>query len=87
MSQRGIMSEEITAQFLDKMEEILRKVSSLGAKLESLTEELARHQEELATLSERVSNIRLERAAERGYVAGALAVGGLVGGLAVKILL
>jgi hypothetical protein len=81
------MSEEITSQILDKMEEILLRVSALDVKVENFTEGFARHQHELAALSECVSTIKLERAAERGYVAGALAVGGIVGGVVAKILL
>jgi chromosome segregation ATPase len=80
------MSEEITAQILDKMEEILRRLSALDVHMENLTEDFAKHQSELAALAASVSKIKLERAAERGYVAGALAVGGIIGGIAVKVL-
>jgi hypothetical protein len=69
------------------MDEVLREVSAFGAKLENMSDNLARHQSELSALSECVSEIKLARAAERGYIAGALAVGGLIGGIAVKVLL
>jgi hypothetical protein len=80
------MGEEITSQLLSKMEEILRRVSALDVKVEALTADFAKHQEELAALSECVATIKLERALERGYVAGALAAGGGIGGIGAKVL-
>jgi hypothetical protein len=81
------MGDDVTGKLLGMMEEALRGLATVGANIESLTENLARHQEELAALAECVSTIKLERAAERGYVAGALAAGGVIGGLAVKLLM
>jgi nitrate/nitrite-specific signal transduction histidine kinase len=80
------VSEEISVQILNKMGEILRGVSALDVKVERLTHDLAAHQQELAALSECVAVIKLERASERGYVAGALAVGGIAGGVLAKVL-
>jgi hypothetical protein len=61
-------------------------VSVIIAKLDHISEELARHQEAIASLTESVMSIKLERAKERGYFLGALAVGSLAGGLIEKIL-
>ncbi|MDR1481511.1 MAG: hypothetical protein LBI74_02680, partial [Synergistaceae bacterium] len=60
--------------------------SQLQSRLEHFTEEMARHQEEIASLSESVTSIRLERAKERGYLLGALAVGSIIGWLAEKFI-
>ena len=73
------MSEEVVTVLLSKMEAISQQLSSIK-------EELARHQEALATLTESVMSIKLERAKERGYFLGALAVGSLVGGFVEKYL-
>jgi hypothetical protein len=73
------MGEETISTLLGKMDVI-------SAQLEHLEEGLARHQEALAALSESVMSIKLERARERGYFMGAMAVGSLAGGLMVKLL-
>ena len=73
------MSEETVAALLGKMD-------AISGQLSGLKEELARHQEAIAGLTESVMSIKLERAKERGYFLGALAVGSLAGGLIEKIL-
>jgi hypothetical protein len=73
------MGEETVAVLLSKME-------AISQQLALLTSELARHQEAITSLTESVMGIKLERARERGYVLGALAVGSLAGGLIEKFL-
>jgi hypothetical protein len=73
------MGEETVAVLLSKME-------AISQQLAFLTAELARHQEAITSLTESVMGIKLERAKERGYVLGALAVGSLAGGLIEKFL-
>jgi hypothetical protein len=58
----------------------------ISNQLTGLTSELSRHQEAIANLTENVMSIRLERAKERGYILGALAVGSLAGALVGKML-
>jgi hypothetical protein len=67
-------------------EEISVLLGQIDVKLEHIVEELAKHQEAIANLAESVMSIKLERAKERGYFLGAMAVGSLVGGLVGKIL-
>ena len=65
---------------------LLGKMDVISSQLSGLKEELARHQEAITGLAESVMSIKLERAKERGYFLGALAVGSLAGGLIEKIL-
>jgi chromosome segregation ATPase len=64
---------------------LLGKMDVISAQLEHLSEELARHQESISSLTESVMSIKLERAKERGYFLGALAVGSLLGGMIEKL--
>jgi predicted nucleic acid-binding protein len=73
------VSEETVTVLLNKME-------AISQQLAHLTAELARHQEIIANLTDSVMAIKLERAKERGYVLGALAIGSLAGGLIEKFL-
>ena len=73
------MSEEGVAVLMSKME-------AISNQLTGLTAELSRHQEAISSLTESVMSIKLERAKERGYVLGALAVGTLAGGVVEKLL-
>jgi hypothetical protein len=59
-------------------------LGQIDVKLGHIVGELAKHQEAIAGLSEGIMSIRLAWAKERGYFAGAMAVGSLVGGLVVK---
>ncbi|MDR1943394.1 MAG: hypothetical protein LBQ19_01080 [Synergistaceae bacterium] len=67
-------------------EEISVLLGQIDVKLEHIVEELAKHQEAIANLAESVMSIKLERAKERGYFLGAIAVGSLAGGLIEKFL-
>lgn len=80
------MSEETANQLTVKLNELIKEVAKIGAKLEYITDGCARHQSELAILSEAIDTIKLARAGERGWIAGAVAVGGLIGGVLVRIL-
>jgi hypothetical protein len=51
-----------------------RRASAIDVKIENLAEDAAKQQYEIAALRKGVANIKLERAAERGYIAGAMAV-------------
>ncbi|MDR3164670.1 MAG: hypothetical protein LBU13_03750 [Synergistaceae bacterium] len=80
------MNSDITSQLLIKLDDVLRELAALQVKVEKLTDDLEEHQERLTALSDCVTAIKVERAAERGYVAGALAVGGVLGGVLAKML-
>jgi hypothetical protein len=67
-------------------EDISVLLGQIDVKLEHIVEELAKHQEAIANLAESVMSIKLERAKERGYFLGAIAVGSLAGGLIEKFL-
>jgi hypothetical protein len=73
------MGEETVTVLLSKME-------AISQQLTFLTAELARHQEAITSLTESVVAIKLERAKERGYILGAMAIGSLAGGLIEKFL-
>jgi ABC-type transport system involved in Fe-S cluster assembly fused permease/ATPase subunit len=80
------MSDETTSRLFDKLERIQRVVTEIKTNQDHQTHMMAKHQEQIATNADEIESIRLARARERGYVAGVLAVGSLVGGLAVKLL-
>jgi hypothetical protein len=61
-------------------------VSTLNSEIKYITDDLAHHQATLAELAQAITEIKMARATERGYIAGALAVGGLLGGLAGNLL-
>jgi hypothetical protein len=79
------MSDETTSRLFDKLESIQHVVTEIKTNQEYQTQIIAKHQELIACNTEDIANIQLARARERGYVAGALAVGSLIGGLAVKV--
>jgi hypothetical protein len=60
-------------------------LAQIDLKLEHIVDELGKHQEAIAQLSEGIMEINLARAKERGYFAGAMAVGSILGGLLVKV--
>jgi chromosome segregation ATPase len=80
------MSDETISALLGKMDEISHQLGVIDTRLSHFTEELARHQEGISTLAENVTSIKLERAKERGYFLGALAVGTLAGGMIGRLL-
>ena len=81
------MSDDTTSKLFDKLESIRQVVTEIKTNQEHQDHMIARHQELIAASAEEIASIQLARARERGYVARALAVGSLIGGLAVKVLL
>jgi hypothetical protein len=69
----------------DNVAALMGKMDVISAQLDHLSEELSRHQEAIASLAESVMSIKLERAKERGYFMGAMAVGSLAGAAIVKL--
>ena len=79
------MGDETTSKLFDKLESIRQVVTEIKANQEHPSHAIAKHQELIACNTEDIASIQLARARERGYIAGALAVGSLIGGLAVKV--